>query len=92
MKHSCNKGFFIVAGLMGLSMQTLKKQELTQLSLRNNVYNAKLSVKTRLEHGFCHRLHVFPMIISVCTLLSLLQSIKRPTMHVVKHRKLTLFS
>ena len=52
MKCSCTKGFFIVAGLMGLSMQTLKKQDWTELSLRHNVYNAKLSVKTRLEHGF----------------------------------------
>ena len=35
----------------GLSMQTLKKQDWTELSLRNNVYKAKLSVKTRLEYG-----------------------------------------
>ena len=33
-------------------MQTLKKQDWTELSLRNNVYNAKLSLKTRLKHGF----------------------------------------
>ena len=51
MKFSCNRGFFIVACLMGLSMQTLKKQDWTELSLRNNVYNAKLSLKTRLKHG-----------------------------------------
>ena len=52
MKFSCNRGFFIVACLMGLSMQTLKKQDWTELSLRNNVYNAKLSLKPRLKHGF----------------------------------------
>ena len=52
MKFSYNKGFLTVPGLMGLSMQTLKKKEWTELSLRHNVYNAKLSVKTRLEHGF----------------------------------------
>ena len=52
MKFSCNKGFFIVAGLIGVSMQTLKKHDWTELSLRNNVYNAKLSLKTRLKHGF----------------------------------------
>ena len=33
-------------------MQTLTRQDWTQLSLRNNVYNAKLNVTTRLEHGF----------------------------------------
>ena len=43
---------FIVTGLMGLSMQTLKKQEWTEISRRNNVYNSKFSVETRLEHGF----------------------------------------
>ena len=43
---------FIVTGLMGLSMQTLKKQELTEVSWRNNNCNAKFSVETRLEHGF----------------------------------------
>ena len=52
MKFSCNKGVYSVTGLIGLSMQTLKKQDWTELSLRHNVYNAKLSVKTRLEHGF----------------------------------------
>ena len=73
-------------------MQTLKKHDWTELSLRNNVYNAKLSLKTRLKHGFCHRLHVFPMIITVCTLLSLLQSIHRLKLHIVIQHKLTLFS
>ena len=43
---------FIVTGLMGLSMETLKKQEWTEFSMRNNVYDAKFSVETRLEHGF----------------------------------------
>ena len=52
MKLSCNKGFLTLTDLMGLSMQTRKKQHWTQLSLRNNMYNAKFSVTTRLEHGF----------------------------------------
>ena len=51
MKCSCNKGFFIVTGLMGLSMKTLIKHDWTECSLRNNVYNAKYSVKARLEDG-----------------------------------------
>ena len=51
MKLSINKGVFIVTGLMGLSMQTLKKQECTELLWRNNFYNAKFSVKARLEHS-----------------------------------------
>ena len=42
---------FIVTGLMGLSIQTLRKQEWTEDSWRNRVYNAKLSVETRVEHG-----------------------------------------
>ena len=51
MKCSCNKGFFIVTGLMGLSMKTLIKHDWTECSLRNNVYNAKYSVKARLDDG-----------------------------------------
>ena len=51
MKFSCNKGFFIVTGLMGLSKQTLTLQDWTECSWRNNVYNAKYSVKERLEDG-----------------------------------------
>ena len=52
MKLFFNKGIFIVTGLMGLSMQTLKKQDWTKSSLWNNGYNAKFSIKLRLEHGF----------------------------------------
>ena len=52
MKCSCNKGLFIVTGLMGLSMKTLIKHDWTECSLRNNVYNAKYSIEARLEHGF----------------------------------------
>ena len=37
---------------MGLSIQTLKKQECKGLLWRNKFYNAKFSVTTRLEHGF----------------------------------------
>ena len=44
--------FGIVPGLMDQSIQTLKTQEWTECSLRDNVYSAKFSVKTRLEHGF----------------------------------------
>ena len=51
MKLSCNKGFFTVTGLFGLIMQTLNKKDWTDCSWRNNVYNAKFSVKTRIEHG-----------------------------------------
>ena len=43
---------FIVAGLMSLSIQTLKKQQCTECLWRTIVYNAKFSVETRLEHGF----------------------------------------
>ena len=44
--------FFIVTGLMGLSMQTLNKQDCTELSWRNNVYSVKFSVNTRLQHAY----------------------------------------
>ena len=37
---------------MGLSMQTLKKQDWTELSWRNKVYNAKVNIGTHVEHGF----------------------------------------
>ena len=29
-----------------------EKQDWTELSLRNNIYNAKVNIGTRLEHGF----------------------------------------
>ena len=37
---------------MGLNMQTLKKREWTEYSSQNNVYNAGISIDTRLELGF----------------------------------------
>ena len=52
MNVSVNKGCFIVAGLMGLSIETLRKQDWTEFSWHNNVYNAKFSLKTRLELGY----------------------------------------
>ena len=44
--------FYIITGLMELRIQTLKKQEWTDISWRNNVYNDEFRVDTRLEHGF----------------------------------------
>ena len=52
MKCSFNNGCCIVAGLMGLSMDTLREQDWTEFSWHNNVYNAKFSLKTRLELGY----------------------------------------
>ena len=40
-------------------MQTLRKQEWTEVSWRNNGYNAKFSVETRLEHGFAVEYNYF---------------------------------
>ena len=48
----CNKGIFIAHGLIGLCMQTMRQQDWTEFSWRNNVYNAKFSVTPLLEHGF----------------------------------------
>ena len=42
----------VVTGMIGLSMQKLKKQEWTEVSWLKNVYNSKFSIKIRLEHGF----------------------------------------
>ena len=44
--------FVIVPGLMDQNMETLITQEWTEFSLRDNLYSAKFSVETRLEHGF----------------------------------------
>ena len=52
MKWSCNKCLVIVIGLIGLSMQPLKKQVWTEVSWRNNVCTAKFSIKTRLDYDF----------------------------------------
>ena len=52
MKCSFNKGCFIVVGLKGLSIETLRKHDWTEFSWHSNVYNAKFSLITRLEHGY----------------------------------------
>ena len=51
-KFSYNNVCLTVTGLMVLSMQTLKNLEWNEFSLRNYVYNAKLSLETRLQLGF----------------------------------------
>ena len=48
-----------------------------------------------LEHVYnmvSNRIHLFTMLISACTLMSLLQLIKPVKLHEVQKRKLTLFS
>ena len=52
MKFSFTIGFFNLTVIIGLRMQTVKKQDWTELSLQNNVYNAKVSFTTRLGNGF----------------------------------------
>ena len=37
---------------MSLSVQTLKPQDLAEVSWQNNVYNAKFNVNIRLEHAY----------------------------------------
>ena len=83
---------FIVTSRVGLNMKTLKKAIMDYISMTTNVYNTKFSVETCLEHGFCHRIHVFPVIIAVCTLLSLLLLITRVKLYVFDNRRLTPFS
>ena len=78
----------IVTRLMGISMQTVKKPNLTEFPWQNNVFNAKFSVEARLKHGFCYSIHVRPTIITVSTLLSLLQLMKRFKLYVLIKRKL----
>ena len=51
MNLSFNIGFFILTGLLGLSLQTLKTKDWTEFSWQHNVYNGKLIVKSGLEHG-----------------------------------------
>ena len=43
---------FTAIGLSCESVQTLKNHDRTEPSLRDNVYNTKFSVETRLEYGF----------------------------------------
>ena len=52
MNFSVKKCIFIVTGRMVLSIEALRKQDLTEVLWRHNVYNAKFSVRTRLEHVF----------------------------------------
>ena len=52
MEFPFNIGCFSLTGLIGLSMQTVKKQDWTEFSWRNNVDNAKFTLKSRLENGF----------------------------------------
>ena len=51
-KFSITNVFLNLAGLIGLGMQTLRNQEWTEFSWRNNVYIDKFSVEKRLENGF----------------------------------------
>ena len=44
---------------MGISIQRLKKKDWTEISWQNNVYNAKFSAETRLEHGFAKEYSYF---------------------------------
>ena len=48
--YIATSAFVIVAGLMGLSMETQKHQDWIEVSERNNVYNSNFSVQTRLDH------------------------------------------
>ena len=43
---------FIVTGLLGLTIQTLKYQEWRKFLYQKNVFIAKFSVETRLEYAF----------------------------------------
>ena len=69
----------IVTGLIGLSMQPLKKQEWTEVSWRNNGYNAKVSVEPRLDHVFAIEYKYFQWLLlfahycHICSLKSVLQ-------------------
>ena len=44
--------FLIADSLMGLSIQTMRNQDWTEVSWQNNVDNAKFIVKTRLDNDF----------------------------------------
>ena len=52
IKFSGTKCFFIVNTLMVLGIQTLKKQEWTEVSWQNIIDNAKFSVNKRLDNDF----------------------------------------
>ena len=52
IKLSGSKCFFIVNSLMVLGIQTLRKQEWTEVSWQNIIDNAKFIVKTRLDNDF----------------------------------------
>ena len=52
MNLSFNIGFFILTGLIGLSLHAVKNQDLTEFSWPQKVFNGKFSIRLRLEHGF----------------------------------------
>ena len=52
IKFSGTKCFFIVDSRIVLGIQTLKTQNWTEVSWRNNVYYAKFIEKTRLDNDF----------------------------------------
>ena len=49
-----------------LGMQTLEKQDWTEFSRRNTVYNAKFNVKLRLEHGCAIEYTYFQWVVFHC--------------------------
>ena len=64
-------------GLSCVSIKTLKNHERMDVSWANYVYNTEFSVEKRLEHGFFHINHVFPVKTTFCTLFSLIELLKR---------------
>ena len=58
-------------------MKTVKKHERMELSWANNVFTSEFSVENPFRTWFAHINHVIPVKITVCTLFSLLQLLKR---------------
>ena len=89
---------FLQHGCFHCTWPTGPKSSTTEHTRLDRVVIAKQCLKSLIQRKitfrtlFCHRIHVFPMIITVSTLLSLLHLISRFKLNVVKIRKLTLFS
>ena len=89
-KFTSNNVFSLQLALWDLVCKHWKNNN-GQNFMLTNMY-IKIRRGNTFRTWFCHRIHVFPMIITVSRLLSLIQLIKRFKLHVLTTRKLTLFS
>ena len=76
----------------GSKYANTEKTRLDRVFMAKQCVYWKIQRKNAFRTYVSHRMNVCPIVITVCTLMSLLQLIMRVKLHIVKQRKLTLLS